>query len=61
MNSVSATVNGSVINIVEVAVEGCQYHMVYIDTSGTLKLTRGYIDNTPGTLPLTLGTSAKAN
>lgn len=59
MTSVSATFNGSNVNVVNVVADGCSYLVTYVDQSGNLKISRGFIDNTTGTA--TIGTSAKVN
>lgn len=57
MTSVSATINGSIVNVVNVIADGSNYYTVYVDGSNNFKISRGYIE-TSGT---TIGTSAKVN
>lgn len=46
MTSVSATVNGKVINIVEVLVDGSNINYVFVDAGRNLKVSsRIYLDN----------------
>ena len=59
MNSVSATILGTNVNVVQVTSEGCNYFITFVDAQGNLKLTRGMLDY--GTSATTLGTSAKVN
>ncbi len=59
MNSVSANIQGSNVNVVQVNSDGLMYHVLFVDASGNLKMTRGQIDiNSSAT---TIGTSAKVN
>ena len=57
MNSVSATILGTNVNVVQVTSEGCNYYITFVDAQGNLKLTRGLITN--GISATTIGTSAK--
>lgn len=57
MNSVSATVNGQAVNIVDVVVDGCNIYYVYVDSGKFLKVSnRIYLDNSVSAT--TIGTSA---
>ena len=57
MNSVSATVNGQAVNIVDVIVDGSNIHYVYVDSGKFLKVSnRIYLDNLVSAT--TIGTSA---
>lgn len=57
MNSVSATVNGQIINVVEVIVDGSNIHYVYVDSGKNLKVSnRIYLDSSVSAT--TIGTSA---
>lgn len=58
MTSVSATFNGSVVNILSVNGDGNGINIVYVDSARNLKVSRGFIDNT-GTA--VIGTSATVN
>lgn len=59
MNSVSATILGTNVNVVQVNSDGCNYHILFVDQQGNLKLTRGMLDLTLSAN--TIGTSAKVN
>lgn len=59
MNSVSATILGANVNVVQVTSEGCNYYVTFVDAQGNLKLTRGMLTN--GVSATTIGLSAKVN
>jgi hypothetical protein len=59
MNSVSATILRTNVNVVQVTSEGCNYYITFVDAQGNLKITRGLIDNSVSAT--SLGTSAKVN
>ena len=57
MNSVSATINGQVVNVVEVIVDGSNINYVFVDSAKNLKVSsRIYLDNSVSAT--TIGTSA---
>ena len=57
--NVSATIKGQNVNVVQINSDGCNLHTIFIDASGNLKVTKGYIDySVSATL---IGTSAKSN
>lgn len=57
MNSVSATVNGQIVNIVEVLVDGSNINYVFVDAGRNLKVSsRIYLDNSVSAT--SIGTSA---
>lgn len=59
MNSVSATILGANVNVVNVTSEGSNYFVTFVDAQGNLKLTRGMLTN--GVSATTIGLSAKVN
>ena len=59
MNSVSATILGTNVNVVDVNADGCNYYITFVDAQGNLKLTRGML--TTGISATTIGLSAKVN
>lgn len=58
MTSVSATFNGSVVNIISINGDGNSVNVIYVDSARNLKVSRGFIDST-GTA--VIGTSATVN
>lgn len=59
--NVSATINGQNVNVVQINSDGCNLHTIFIDASGNLKVTKGYIDYSPSVSATLIGTSAKSN